>query len=157
MSEMRPAAINAREVNARTGTIYPAPDAAALAGREKRALGDLFGLTQFGVNLTTLQPGAWSSQRHWHEREDEFIYVVDGEIVLIDDAGEHVLTPGMCAGFKAGAPNGHHLVNKSARLATYVEIGTRSPEERSHYPEADMRGVKKDGKWTVSRKDGTDY
>ena len=157
MAEANPAAIAAGEVKARTGTIYPPPYAAALAGREKRALGDLFGLTQFGVNLTTLQPGAWSSQRHWHEREDEFIYVVDGEIVLIDDAGEHVLTPGMCAGFKAGAPNGHHLVNKSARPATYVEIGTRSPEERSHYPEADMQGVKMDGKWTLTHKDGTAF
>ncbi len=157
MPDKPPAAIHAREVEARTGTIYPPPYAAALAGREKRVLGDVFGLTQFGVNLTTLKPGAWSSQRHWHEREDEFIFVVDGEIVLIDDAGEHVLSPGMCAGFKAGAPNGHHLVNRSARPATYVEIGTRSPEERSHYPEADMRGVKMDGKWTITRKDGTAF
>jgi uncharacterized cupin superfamily protein len=157
MSEMRPAAIVAREVPARNNTIYPPSYAAALVGREKRMLGDAFGLTQFGVNLTTLRPGAWSSQRHWHEREDEFIYVVDGEIVLIDDAGEHILTPGMCAGFKAGVSNGHHLVNKSARPATYVEIGTRSPEERSHYPEADMQGVKKGGKWTITRKDGSAY
>ena len=157
MTDAKPAAIVARKIAARTGTIYPPPYAAALAGREKRVLGDPFGLTQFGVNLTTLKPGAWSSQRHWHEREDEFIYVVDGEIALIDDAGEHMLTPGMCAGFKAGVPNGHHLVNRSASAATYVEIGTRSPEERSHYPEADMQGVKKDGKWTLTRKDGTAY
>ncbi|MGQ0484233.1 MAG: cupin domain-containing protein [Hyphomicrobiales bacterium] len=157
MAETSPASIVAREIKARTSTIYPPPYAAPLAGREKRALGDPFGLTQFGVNLTTLQPGAWSSQRHWHEREDEFIYVVDGVIVLIDDAGEHVLTSGMCAGFKAGVPNGHHLVNRSAGPATFVEIGTRSPEERSHYPEADMRGVKKGEKWTITRKDGTAY
>jgi uncharacterized cupin superfamily protein len=157
MAEKRAATIHARKVEARTGTIYPPAYAAALTGRQKRALGDAFGLTQFGVNLTTLQPGAWSSQRHWHEREDEFIYVVDGAIVLIDDAGEHLLTPGMCAGFKAGVPNGHHLVNKSAGPATFVEIGIRSAEERSHYSEADMRGVKKDGKWTITRKDGTAY
>jgi uncharacterized cupin superfamily protein len=157
MSEKRPAAIVAREIEARTGTIYPPRYAAALAGREKRVLGDVFGLSQFGVNLTTLQPGAWSSQRHWHEREDEFIYVVDGEIVLIDDAGEHVLTPGMCAGFKAGVPNGHHLVNKSARPATYVEIGTRSNDENGHYPEADMAFKKRDGKATITRKDGSAY
>jgi uncharacterized cupin superfamily protein len=157
MSEKRPAAIVAGAGDAHTSTIYPPRYAAAVAGREKRVLGDAFGLTQFGVNLTTLKPGAWSSQRHWHEREDEFIFVVDGEIVLIDDAGEHVLTPGMCAGFKAGVSNAHHLVNKSAGPASYVEIGTRSPEERSHYSEADMQGVKKDGKWTITRKDGTAY
>jgi len=147
----------AGEVKARTGTIYPAPYAAALVGREKRVLGDLFGLTQFGVNLTTLQPGAWSSQRHWHEREDEFIYVVDGEIVLIDDAGEHVLTPGMCAGFKAGVANGHHLVNKSGKAATYLEIGARSINEIGHYTEADMVYTKRDGKPLITRKDGRSY
>ena len=157
MPDKPPAAIAAIQVEARTGTIYPPSYAAALAGREKRALVDAFGLTQFGVNLTTLAPGAWSSQRHWHEREDEFIYVVDGEIVLIDDAGEHRLTSGMCAGFKAGVSNGHLLINKSSRPAAYVEIGTRSPEERSHYPEADMQAVKKDGKWTLTRKDGSAY
>ena len=84
-------------------------------GREKRALGDVFGLTQFGVNLTTLAPGTWSAHRHWHDNEDEFVFVVEGEITLIDDAGEHLLKPGMCAGFKAGVANGHHLVNKTRR------------------------------------------
>ena len=83
--------------------------------------------------------------------------MVDGVITLVDDSGEHELTPGMCAGFKAGAPNGHHLVNKSSRPAAYVEIGTRSPDERAHYPEADMQAVKKDGKWTLTRKDGSAY
>src|SRR5262245_3749259 len=103
-------AIDSQSVQPRTGTIYPAEYAAALKGREKRALGDAFGLTQFGVNLTTLAPGCWSSHRHWHENEDEFIYVLAGEVVMIDDRGEHILTPGMCAGYKAGVSNGHHLV-----------------------------------------------
>jgi uncharacterized cupin superfamily protein len=157
MAESFPAAVAAEDVEARFATIYPAPYAAALKGREKRALGDAFGLTQFGVNLTTLAPGTWSSQRHWHEREDEFIYVVEGEITLIDDSGEHRLTPGMCAGFKAGVANGHHLVNKSGRPASYLEIGTRSNDERAHYSEADMAASKVDGQWKLTRKDGSAY
>ena len=152
-----PAAVRATDMPARNTTIYPAEYAGVLQGREKRTLGDLFGLGQFGVNLTALAPGSWSSQRHWHEMEDEFIYVLDGEITLVDDAGEHLLTPGMCAGFKAGVANGHHLVNNSSRSATYLEIGTRSPDERAHYPEADMSGMKRDGKWTLTRKDGSAF
>ena len=157
MAEAKPAVLRALDVEARNTTIYPPPYASALKGREKRVLGDHFGLTQFGVNLTTLAPGAWSSQRHWHEQEDEFIHVVDGAITLVDGAGEHTLTPGMCAGFKAGVANGHHLVNKSDRPATYLEIGTRSNNERSHYPDADMKGAKIDGKWVLTRKDGRAY
>ena len=141
----------------RSGTIYPKQLAGPLEGRAKRALGDVFGLTQFGVNLTTLAPGSWSSQRHWHEKEDEFVYVVDGEITLVDDAGEHVLKPGMCAGFKAGSPNGHHLVNRSSVPATYVEIGTRSADEKSHYPDVDMKAAKVDGKWVLTKKDGSGF
>ena len=109
------------------------------------------------MNLTTLAPGSWSSQRHWHEKEDEFVYVVDGEITLVDDAGEHVLKPGMCAGFKAGSPNGHHLVNRSSVPATYVEIGTRSADEKSHYPDVDMKAAKVDGKWVLTKKDGSGF
>ena len=157
MAEAKPVVLRALDVAARNTTIYPPPYAAALNGREKRVLGDQFGLTQFGVNLTTLAPGSWSSQRHWHEQEDEFIHVLDGIITLIDDAGEHPLTPGMCAGFKAGVANGHHLVNKSDRPAAYLEIGTRSNNERSHYPDADMKGAKTDGKWVLTRKDGRAY
>ena len=141
----------------RTGTIYPPEFAGPLQGRAKRALGDVFGLAQFGVNLTTLAPSSWSAQRHWHEKEDEFVYVVEGEITLIDDAGEHVLKPGMCAGFKAGVTNGHHLVNKSSSPATYIEIGTRSAVENSHYPDVDMKAGKIDGKWVVTKKDGTGF
>jgi uncharacterized cupin superfamily protein len=141
----------------RTSTIYPPEFAGPLQGRSKRPLGDSFGLTQFGVNLTTLAPGSWSSQRHWHEREDEFVYVVDGEVTLIDNTGEHLLKTGMCAGFKAGVANGHHLVNKTARPASYVEIGTRFADERAHYPDVDMMAVKADGKFAMTKKDGAGF
>ena len=110
-------------VTPRVGSTYPAPSGAPLAGREKRALGDALKLTQFGVNLVTLAPGTWSSQRHWHANEDEFIYVLDGEVTLVTDAGEKVLGPGMAAGFPAGKPDGHHLVNRSERPALYLEVG----------------------------------
>ena len=149
--------LKATDVQSRSGTNYPPALAGVVAGREKRVLGDPFGLDQFGVNLTTLAPGAASSHRHWHEREDEFIYVLDGVIVLVDDAGEHKLTAGMCAGFKAGVANGHCLINRSRTAATYLEIGTRSPDERSTYPDVDLKGVKAGGKWLFTRKDGTAY
>jgi uncharacterized cupin superfamily protein len=141
----------------RTGTIYPPEFASELKGREKRALGDGFGLTQFGVNLTTLAPGAWSSHRHWHEKEDEFVFIIAGEITLIDETGEYLMKPGMCAGFKAGVGNAHHLVNKSKATASYVEVGTRSSDEVASYPDVDMRAVKTDGKFVVTRKDGTGF
>ena len=157
MADGKRAAIVAMELPARTGTIYPPEYAGPLKGREKRGLGDVFGLSQFGVNLTVLQPGASSAERHWHLVEDEFIYVLDGVITLVDDAGEHRLTVGMCAGFKAGVANGHKLVNKTAVVAAYLEIGTRSAEETSTYPDADMIGIKTGGKFAFTRKDGTPY
>lgn len=157
MAEKPPAVLDPGDIPPRFGTIYPPEYAKALQGREKRALGDAFGLTQYGVNQTTLAPGCWSSQRHWHEKEDEFVYVLAGEITLIDDDGEHLLKPGMCAGFKAGVANGHHLVNKSVAAATYLEIGTRMDGERSHYPEADMQAEKAGGAWKITRKDGTAF
>jgi uncharacterized cupin superfamily protein len=157
MADGKPAVIHALQVPARTGTIYPPPYDAALAGRAKRALGDVFGLTQFGVNLTELAPGAASSERHWHEREDEFIFVVSGEVTLVDDEGEHLLTAGMCAGFKSGAANGHKLVNRSSVPATVIEIGTRNESDRVRYPDADMTGTKENGKYRLTRKDGTPY
>jgi uncharacterized cupin superfamily protein len=122
----------------RTASAYPKPYRSVSAGREKTALGDTAGLTQFGVNLTRLKPGAASALRHWHEQEDEFIYVLDGEVVLVEDGGDTVLGPGDCAGFKAGMPNGHQLVNRSQRDALYLEIGTRAAAERAHYPDVDL-------------------
>jgi len=117
---------------------YPPAFKPACAGRHKTALGNAVGLSQFGVNLTKLEPGAATSILHWHEQEDEFVYVVEGELVLIEDGGETLLKPGDCAGFKAGVSNGHHLVNKSPRDALYLEIGTRAATERGHYPDVDL-------------------
>jgi uncharacterized cupin superfamily protein len=147
--------LDAKSVKPRIGTNYPPLYAGVVAGRAKRVLGDVFGLTQFGVNLTTLEPGAWSSQRHWRAREDEFIHVVDGEITLVDDAGEHVLVQGMCAGFRAGVANGHCLMNKTGAPATYAEIGTRSADEVATYPDIDMKAVKVNGKYLMTKKDGS--
>src|SRR6185369_12998616 len=126
-------------------------------GREKTALGNVAGLTQFGVNLTRIKPGAASALRHWHENEDEFVYILEGELVLVEDEGETVLKPGDCAGFKANVPNGHHLVNRSNRDALYLEIGTRAASERAHYPDVDLL-FERDGKSVkVLHKDGTPY
>ena len=122
----------------RTKGVYPQPYTKITDGREKAALGNVAGLTQFGVNLTRLKPGAASALRHWHEQEDEFVYVIEGELVLIEDGGETLLKPGDCAGFKAGVANGHHLVNKSQRDAVYLEIGTRASVERANYPDCDL-------------------
>jgi len=126
--------------------------------RSKFILGDVFGLDQFGVNLVTLPPGAWSSQRHWHQNEDEFIYVISGELVLTDDDGEHLLKPGICAGFKANNGNGHHLKNLSDQPAQYLEVGTRSENEVAWYSDIDMM-VKDypDGTSRYTRKDGSDF
>lgn len=157
MADGKPVAVKALDVATRTATIYPPPYDRPLAGRAKRALGDVFGLGQFGVNLTVLAPGAASSERHWHEREDEFIYVLDGEVTLVDDAGEHLLAAGMCAGFRAGVANAHKLVNRSGQPVTILEVGTRSQEETARYPEADMLARKVDGRFRLFHKDGTPY
>lgn len=144
-------------VSPRVGSTYPAPFADQVAGREKRALGDPLQLTQFGVNLVTLAPGAWSSQRHWHENEDEFVYVLDGEVTLVTDEGETVLRPGMAAGFPAGKADGHHLINRGNAPARYLEAGTRAPTEVAHYSDIDMMGRKRDGKFVFMHKNGEPY
>jgi uncharacterized cupin superfamily protein len=149
--------IDIAKIAPRLGSSYPAAFKGPTTGREKYALGDVAGLTQFGVNLTRLKPGAASSLRHWHENEDEFIFVLEGEIVLIEDAGETLLRPGEAAGFKAGVANGHQLVNKSARDALYLEIGTRAPTERSHYPDVDLAGEKDERGFHFTRKSGEPY
>jgi uncharacterized cupin superfamily protein len=130
--------IDIAKVVVRTKGVYPQPYTKVTDGREKAALGNVAGLTQFGVNLTRLKPGAASALRHWHEQEDEFVYILEGELTLIEDGGETLLKLGDCAGFKAGVPNGHHLVNKSGRDALYLEIGTRAAAERGHYPDCDL-------------------
>ncbi len=121
-----------------TRTNYPGSLKSSVEGRIRKRLGNAVGLDQFGVNLTTLKPGVASALRHWHENEDELVYVVAGELVLIEDGGETVLKPGDAAGFKANVANGHQLVNRSAQDAVYLEIGTRSRRERAHYPDPDV-------------------
>ena len=125
-----------------------------MKGRQKRVLTDVLGLTQFGVNMTTLQPGAMSSQRHWHVSEDEFCYVLEGELTLISNDGELILGPGMAVAFPANDENGHHLVNRTKAPATYLEIGTRAAVDRCVYPDIDLDLTKSGGKFTVRRKDG---
>jgi uncharacterized cupin superfamily protein len=119
---------------------YPEPFYSRVLGRQKRPLGDLFGLTHFGVNLTRLVPGAISALRHAHSAQDEFIYILEGEPVLVTDAGETALKPGMCAGFKAGG-DAHHLVNRTARDVIYLEVGDRSMPDDVRYPDDDIRGA----------------
>ncbi len=131
-------ALHIDDVEVRTGTDYPKPHDRPCRQRRRRRLSDAFGLSQFGVNLLELPPGAWSSQRHWHERQDEFVYVLEGEVTLVTDEGETVLTAGMIAGFCAGEPDGHHLVNRSNSLARVLEMGTRTAEETAHYPDIGM-------------------
>ncbi|MGF1611828.1 MAG: cupin domain-containing protein [Kiloniellales bacterium] len=154
---VKPPALDPATVTPRKGSSYPAPFAPPCVEREKRALGDPLGLTQFGVNLTTLPPGSWSAQRHWHQHEDEFVYVLEGEVTLITDAGEQVLSAGMAAGFPAGVEDGHHLVNRSDRPATFLEVGSRAPLEHGVYPDIDMTVEISARKLTFFHKDGTPY
>ena len=149
--------IDIASITPRVGSSYPVAFKEPIVGREKYALGDAAGLTQFGVNLTRLKPGAASSLRHWHENEDELIFVLEGEMVLIEDGGETLLRPGDAAGFKAGVANGHQLVNKFAREALYLEIGTRAPSERAHYPDADLAGQKDERGFRFTKKSGEPY
>lgn len=151
------AAIDPQTLEAHTGSGYPAPFDADCARREKRLLGDAFGLTQFGVNMVHLEPGQMSSQRHWHAREDEFAMMLEGELVLVTDAGEQTVTPGMVMGFPAGAENGHHLVNRSDSVAVYLEVGTRDPLDECDYPDIDMLLRIVDGDHRFVHKDGKPY
>ena len=153
----KPPALDPEAVEARSGSSYPAPFDEPCATRERRALGDALDLTQFGVNLLTLPPGAWSSQRHWHENEDEFVYVLEGEVLLITDAGEQRLTSGMVAGFPAGRRDGHHLVNRSELPARVLEVGTRSAQDHAAYPDIDMKVEVSGGKARFLRKNGEPY
>jgi uncharacterized cupin superfamily protein len=133
-----PVAIHVSDLPPRVGTDYPPPHNAPCRERRRRRLGEVFGLSQFGVNLLELPPGAWSSQRHWHERQDEFVYVLEGEATLVTDEGETTLGPGMVAGFPAGTGNGHHIVNRSDGVVRLLEMGTRTGEETAHYSDIDM-------------------
>jgi uncharacterized cupin superfamily protein len=142
-----------------SGTRYPPPFDGPCRQRIWRRLGDAAGLTQFGVNLLRLDPGVWSSQRHWHTHEDEFLYVLEGEVVLVTDTGEEVLRPGDCAGFKAGVRDGHCLQNRSAQAAQILVVGSRSDEDHGEYSDIDMKFTagRYSGNGSYRKKDGTPF
>ncbi len=144
-------------VEAVEGSGYPEPYRSQIGTRTKRAMGDAAGLENFGVNLVRLEPGAWSSIRHWHTRRDEFVYVLEGELALITEGGEQILGPGMAAGFPAGAADGHHLINRGARAATYLEVGDRSPGDDVSYPDADLALEFGPESHTFTHNDGSPY
>jgi uncharacterized cupin superfamily protein len=153
-----PVAVDASQVPPRAKpSIYPEPFASSMAGREKRPLGDLFGLSNFGVNLVRLLPGAGSALRHAHSRQDEFVYIVQGHAVLITDDGETQLSAGMCAGFKCGTGKAHQLLNRSSEEVTYLEVGDRSAGDTVVYPDDDLQGALVEGKWQFAHKDGSPY
>lgn len=154
----KPVAIVAAQAPVRAKpSSYPEPFASRMRGRDKRALGELFGLANFGVNLTRLAPGAMSALRHAHSRQDEFVYVLRGNPTLYTDEGATRLEPGMCAGFRAGTGNGHHLVNETGQDVDYLEIGDRTPGDEGTYPDDDLKAQMRDGRWIFTRKDGTPY
>lgn len=154
----RPTSLDPSTLTPRTGSGYPEPYRSRVLPREKRALGDPFGLTKVGINLTVLGPGKESSMRHWHTREDEFVYVLEGEITLRTGAGETILRPGMCAGFPAGDRDGHQLINRTDRPVRYLEVSNRDPEDAAEYsdPDVDMAYRKgPSGEHQFTRRDGT--
>lgn len=159
MSEAKfPVAISAREAPARAkASVYPEPFAARMAGRTRHPLGDLFGLENFGVNLTRLAPGAMSALRHAHARQDEFIYVLEGRPTLHTDGVRTMLAPGMCAGFRAGTGNAHHLINETGEEVVYLEIGDRTAGDSASYPDDDLKAMLVDDRWQFAHKDGTPY
>jgi len=158
MSKIVKGGIDPQEIEARTGTGYPEPFRQNVVCRSKRALGDAFGLVRYGVNLVELSPGTWSSQRHWHTHEDEFVFVISGQITLVTDAGDTLLTPGMVAGFPAGDADGHHLINRSEELASYLEIGDRNSQDEAFYPDIDLLyKVNDEGQHVFTNRDGVAY
>ena len=155
--DRQPPAFDPRDLAARKGSSYPEPFQGECATRLKRALGDAAGLTRFGVNLVHLNPGDWSAQRHWHSREDEFVYVLEGEVTLVTDAGEQILEAGMAAGFPAGVEDGHCLINRSGAVAVYLEVGDRSPDDAVCYPDIDLAAEKRDGRYRFTNRKGEPY
>lgn len=137
-NRLKSPAMDPESLARRTGSSYPRQFQQEVEKRTKRELGNALGLTHYGVNLVELEPGAWSAQRHWHTAEDEFVYVVSGELTVVTDGGRQRLSAGMAAGFPAGEPDGHHLVNESAQTAVYLEVGDRSDDDEVHYPDIDL-------------------
>jgi len=156
-----PAALTALQVAEVRGSGYPEPFKSRMGDRAKRRLGEAFGLTQFGVNLVTLGPGGQSALRHWHTQEDEFVYVLEGELVLVTNTGEQLLRAGDCAGYKAGEPDGHHLINRSKATACYLEMGSRREGDVAFYPDDDLLLVPREAGGLVTlrpaHKDGRAY
>ena len=150
-----PKKIDLGSATVRHGTAYPPPYDAPCKARRRLKLGDAAGLTQIGINRLHLPPGAWSSQRHWHAAEDEFVYVLEGEVTLVTDVGEEVLRAGDCAGFRAGDPNGHHLQNRSRQEVVLLEVGRRDEGHLVDYPDIDLQIV--EGQAGYAHKDGTGY
>ena len=150
-----PKRIDVERLPRSTGSGYPAPFDAPCANRVRQRLGLQAGLSDFGVNLLRLPPGVWSSQRHWHMAEDEFVFVIEGEVVLVTDSGEEILKVGDCAGFKAGVKDGHHLQNRSSRDAVVLEVGSRKPEDEGEYSDIDMRFLRTNDGYV--HKDGRPY
>lgn len=141
----------------KTGSIYPEPYASMMQGRSSLRLGDAGGLTQFGANLVMLEPGAMSSLRHWHLNEDEFVWVVEGECTLVQDAGETVMRPGDCAAFPAGSTDGHHFINRSDRPARFLVVGSKAKHEVATYSDVDLMVEMEGGKARFTHKDGTEF
>ena len=156
MTLIKPA-LDPMTLEPRTGSGYPEPYRSRVTPREKRQLGNALGLTKIGINLTTLPPGKESSMRHWHTHEEEFIYVLSGEVVLRTDAGEQVLTAGMCAGFALGTTDGHQLVNRGGEPAVYLEVSNRDPQDEGLYSEVDLRWNASDARGIFTRKDGSKF
>jgi uncharacterized cupin superfamily protein len=158
--------IDIASIPLRLGSGYPPPFDVPCAARTRRRLGDAGGLRDFGVNLMTLPPGGWSSQRHWHSHEDEFVCVLEGELTLVEDNGKTVLRAGDCAAFPKGSGNGHHLINESSSVATYLEIGSRQPDDLTTCSDIDLKSANADGRFVLKsanadgrfvHKDGTPY
>lgn len=147
--------IDIAAVSGRQGSGYPSPFDAPCADRVRQRLGNAGGLTDFGVNLMRLPPGGWSSQRHWHSEEDEFVHVLEGELILVEDAGETVLRAGDCAAFPKNSGNGHHMINRSGAVAVYLEVGSRSPTDVITCSDIDIISPSTDGRFL--HKDGTPY
>lgn len=153
-----PVAVLAADVPVRSKpSAYPEPFALRMAGREKRPLGDFFGLTNFGVNLTRLAPKAASALRHAHTKQDELIYILKGHPTLHTDEGRARLSPGMCAGFKAGTGNGHRLINETDEDVVYLEVGDRTAGDEGSYPDDDLKALMVEGNWKFVHKDGSPY
>ena len=157
MDSCKPPALDPADVPEQRGSTYPEPYRSRMGDRAKRRLGDALGLTRFGVNLVTLAPGGQSALRHWHTLEDEFVWVLEGEVVLVTDAGEQVLRAGQCAGYAGGRRDAHHLLNRGDAPARYLEVGSRIDGDNAHYPDDDLMWIEAEEGVYAAHKDGRRY